>query len=429
MAKAVVVVGTQWGDEGKGKIVDSLTEKADVVVRYQGGNNAGHTVVINNEKFILHLIPSGILHSDKLCIIGNGVVINPEALINEINELKQRGIEVDTNLRISKNAHLIMPYHIAIERGKEAKKGKKRIGTTGRGIGPAYVDKFARVGIRVGDLLYPEVLREKIETNLKEVNYILENFYSEEGFNPLDIYNEYMGYAEVIGSYIDDTEIILNKALDEGKRVLFEGAQGTLLDIDYGTYPYVTSSSASAGGVCTGSGVGPTRIDEVLGVVKAYTTRVGGGPFPTEIKDELGQQLRERGGEYGATTGRPRRCGWLDFVALRHSVRVNNLTGLIITKLDILDGIDPIRVCFGYKYRGKILEEFPKDAYILQECEPIYEEVKGWEESTSGISEFESLPENAKAYISLIENTLGVRVDIISTGQSREDIIIRREIF
>jgi adenylosuccinate synthase len=429
MAKAVVVVGTQWGDEGKGKIVDSLTEKADVVVRYQGGNNAGHTVVINNEKFILHLIPSGILHSDKLCIIGNGVVINPEALIKEINELKQRGIEVDTNLRISKNAHLIMPYHIAIERGKEAKKGKKRIGTTGRGIGPAYVDKFARVGIRVGDLLYPEILREKIETNLKEVNYILENFYSEERFDPLDIYNEYMGYAELIGSYIDDTEIILNKALDEDKRVLFEGAQGTLLDIDYGTYPYVTSSSASAGGVCTGSGVGPTRIDEVLGVVKAYTTRVGGGPFPTEIKDELGQQLRERGGEYGATTGRPRRCGWLDFVALRHSVRVNNLTGLIITKLDILDGIDPIRICFGYKYRGKVLEEFPKDAYILQECEPIYEEVKGWKESTSGVSEFESLPENAKAYISLIESTLGVRVDIISTGQSREDIIIRREIF
>jgi adenylosuccinate synthase len=429
MAKAVVVVGTQWGDEGKGKIVDSLTEKADVVVRYQGGNNAGHTVVINNEKFILHLIPSGILHPEKLCIIGNGVVINPEALINEINELKQRGIEVNTNLRISKNAHLIMPYHIAIERGKEAKKGKKRIGTTGRGIGPAYVDKFARVGIRVGDLLYPEVLKEKIEANLKEVNYILENFYSEKGFDPLEIYNKYLGYTEIIGSYIADTEIILNKALDENKKVLFEGAQGTLLDIDHGTYPYVTSSSASAGGVCTGSGVGPTRINEVLGVVKAYTTRVGGGPFPTEIKDELGQHLREKGGEYGATTGRPRRCGWLDFVALRHSVRVNNLTGLIITKLDILDGIDPIKVCFGYRYRGKIVEEFPKDAYILQECEPIYREVRGWEESTSGISEFESLPENAKAYISLIEDALGVKVDIISTGQSREDIIIRREIF
>ncbi len=428
MSRALVVVGTQWGDEGKGKVVDYLTERADVVVRYQGGNNAGHTVVVNSEKFILHLIPSGILHPDKLCVIGNGVVVNPEALLQEIDELKKRGVKVDNNLRVSRSAHLIMPYHMAVEGARETAKGDKRIGTTRKGIGPAYVDKYARVGIRVGDLLYPEILREKIEMNLTEVNFILTRLYNQEGFDPEEVYTQYRGYAERIAPYIADTDVLINRALDEGKKVLFEGAQGTLLDIDHGTYPYVTSSSASAGGVCTGSGVGPTRIGEVLGVVKAYTTRVGGGPFPTEIKGPLGERLRERGGEYGATTGRPRRCGWLDLVALRHSVRVNNLSGLILTKLDILDGLDTIKVCTGYRYRGKSIEEFPKDAYILQECEPIYRELKGWKRSTSGVSDFGMLPEEARSYINVIEEVLGVKVDIISTGQKRHEIIVRREV-
>ncbi len=426
MAKAVVILGAQWGDEGKGKIVDALTEKADVVARYQGGHNAGHTVVIGEETFILHLIPSGILHEDKLCIIGNGVVINPSALIEEINGLKERGIKVNRNLRISKNAHLIMPYHMAIEREKEALKGKKKIGTTGRGIGPAYMDKMARVGIRVADLLYPEVLKEKIEANLRDVNFLLSNLYKADTFTTEEIYNEYIGYAEILANYIDDTDILINRLLDEGKNVLFEGAQGTLLDIDHGTYPYVTSSSATAGGVCTGLGIGPTKIDTVLGVVKAYTTRVGGGPFPTEIHDEFGEKLRERGGEFGATTGRPRRCGWLDMVALRHAVRINGLGGLIITKLDILDGLEKIKVCFGYEYNGKVYEDFPKELSVLEGCKPIYKEYEGWHEATLGVNEYDALPDNAKKYIEMIEDSLGVPVDIISTGQKRDDIIIRK---
>ncbi|RMG66825.1 MAG: adenylosuccinate synthase, partial [Nitrospirae bacterium] len=421
MANTVVVLGTQWGDEGKGKIVDALTEKADLVVRFQGGNNAGHTVMVEDKEIILHLIPSGILHSNKLCVIGNGVVINPRALIEEMNELSDRGIKLAGNLKISKNAHLIMPYHLAIEKAKEDIKGSKKIGTTLRGIGPAYVDKIARSGVRVVDLLYPEVLKEKIEANLKEMNEILSKVYSAETFSPEDVYREYLGYAEILTPYIDDTDILVNDAIDEGKKVLFEGAQGTLLDIDHGTYPYVTSSSPTAGGVCTGTGVGPARINTILGVVKAYTTRVGGGPFPTEIKGPFGDEMRERGGEYGATTGRPRRCGWLDFVALRHAVRVNSLTGLVITKLDVLDGIDPIRVCVAYRYQGDLITEFPKELNILEECEPVYDEVQGWKESTRGIREFEKLPDNARAYLGLIEETLGVPVDIISTGKKRDD--------
>ncbi len=423
MSKAVVVLGAQWGDEGKGKIVDSLTDGADVVARFQGGHNAGHTVVINNEKFILHLIPSGILHSGKLCLIGNGVVINPGALIEELDGLKERGVELNDNLRISKNAHLIMPYHMAIEREKEALKGSKKIGTTGRGIGPAYMDKMARTGIRVADLYYPEVFRDKLEANLKDTNYILENLYKAETFKVEEIYAEYMGYAERLREYIDDTDVLVNNALDEGKRVLFEGAQGTLLDIDHGTYPYVTSSSATAGGACIGLGVGPTRIDTVLGVAKAYTTRVGGGPFTTEIHDETGEKIRERGGEFGATTGRPRRCGWLDMVVLRHAVRVNGLSGLVLTKLDILDGFDKVKVCFGYRYEGRVLEEFPSELPVLENCEPLYEEFPGWRDSTLGIRDFGDLPANAKAYVKMIEETLGVDVDIISTGQKRDDII------
>ncbi len=421
---AVVIVGAQWGDEGKGKIVDVLTEKADVVVRYQGGHNAGHTVVINDEKFILHLIPSGILHKNKLCIIGNGVVIEPAALIEEINGLKERDVNVDRNLLISKNAHLIMPYHIAADCAHEEVRGSRKIGTTGRGIGPTYVDKMARVGIRVADLYYPGVLREKIDANLKEINYLLKNRYRKRGFSAGKIFEKYRGYARTLSRYVADTDIVVNDMIVKGKKILFEGAQGTLLDVDHGTYPFVTSSNAVAGGACTGVGIGPTRISKVIGVVKAYTTRVGEGPFPTEIKGAVGEDFRRRGGEYGATTGRPRRCGWLDFVGLRHAVRVNGLTGIAITKLDILDNLDRIKVCVAYKCGNGLRRELPKEFSLLREARPVYEELPGWKESTIGIRKFERLPQNAQKYIRRIEETLGVRVDMISTGQRRDELIM-----
>lgn len=426
---SVIVVGSQWGDEGKGKIVDFLSEKADVVARYQGGHNAGHTVVIKDEKFILHLIPSGILYKDKMCLIGNGVVVDPAALIDEINGLKERGVKVGKNLLLSKNAHLIMPYHVAIDKESEKVKGLKNIGTTGRGIGPAYCDKMARAGIRVADLLHPLVFKEKLKTNLFHINFLLENLYKVPRFDIEDIYNEYMGYAEKLSEYIADTDIIINRVISEKKNVLFEGAQGTLLDIDHGTYPYVTSSNPIAGGACTGLGVGPTKISKVLGVVKAYTTRVGSGPFPTEITDVLGDKIRERGGEYGATTGRPRRCGWLDMVILRHSARINGLTGIAITKLDILDGIDVIKICTSYRHKGKTYEEFPKEISIFEECEPVYEAVSGWNGSTIATKDFNRLPKTAKAYIRKIEKMLGVKVQIISTGQRRDELIQLKEQF
>lgn len=425
----VVIVGTQWGDEGKGKIVDFLTEKADVVARYQGGHNAGHTVVINNEKYILHLIPSGILHKGKKCIIGNGVVIAPDALISEIEGLKERGIDTDNNLLISKNAHVIMPYHIAIEKENENKKGNKKIGTTGRGIGPSYTDKVARHGIRMMDLLTPTVFREKLLSNIVAVNFMLENFYKTAPLNADAIYDKYMQYAERLYKYIADTDVIINNNIDAGKNILFEGAQGTLLDIDHGTYPFVTSSNTIAGGACTGVGVGPTKINKVLGIVKAYTTRVGEGPFPTELKDQTGEEIRKKGGEFGATTGRPRRCGWLDMVILKYAVRINGLTGIALTKMDILDGMDKLKICVGYKYNGNLYEEFPKDTVVLENCEPVYEEVEGWKESTLGIKEFDKLPINAKKYIKKIEEMLKIEVQIISTGQKRDEIIVLKEQF
>lgn len=425
----VVIVGSQWGDEGKGKIVDVLTEKAEVVARYQGGNNAGHTVVINNEKYILHLIPSGILHKGKMCVIGNGVVISPSALIKEIDGLKERGIDIDNNLFISKNAHIIMPYHIAIEREHEKNKGSKKIGTTGKGIGPAYTDKIARHGIRVIDLLTPAVFKEKLSANLSIINFLLQNMHKTAPLKAEEIYNDYMGHAERLSRYIVDTDIVVNNAIDSGQNVLFEGAQGTLLDIDHGTYPFVTSSNTIAGSACTGLGVGPTKINKVLGAVKAYTTRVGEGPFPTEIKDKLGELIREKGGEYGATTGRPRRCGWLDMIALKYARRINGLTGIAITKLDILDGLDNIKICVGYKYNGKLYEELPKEAEILENCEPVYEEMKGWKERTVGVRNFDKLPANAKAYIKKIEEMLNVEVQIVSTGQKRDEIILLKEQF
>lgn len=425
----IVVVGAQWGDEGKGKIIDILSKDADVIARYQGGHNAGHTVVVDDEEFILHLIPSGILHSGKICIIGNGVVIDPEALIEEIEGLKKRGVAIDGNLFISKNAHLIMPYHKIIDKESERSKGIRSIGTTERGIGPAYVDKIARIGIRMIDLLDPEIFREKLEANLSQINDLLENIYRSERFILEDIYSKYMGYVEKIGRYITDVSILANRYIDEGKNILFEGAQGTLLDIDHGTYPYVTSSNASAGGACTGLGIGPTKIHGVLGVSKAYTTRVGGGPFPTELKDELGETLRSIGREYGATTGRPRRCGWLDTVVIRHSIRINGLNGIALTKLDILDDYPEIKICVGYKYKGKTYDEMPHEPAVFSGCEPIYEKIEGWQESTIGIKSLDFLPKKAKAYIHRVEDLIGVKVDIISTSQRRDDTIIIRNPF
>ncbi len=422
----LVVLGIQWGDEGKGKLVDFLTKKAHMVVRFQGGNNAGHTIVIEGKKYILHIVPSGILHTGKRCVIGNGVVIDPAVFIFELDNLRKNGFEINDNIFISKAAHLIMPYHIAIE--KQFEKDKK-IGTTGRGIGPAYTDKIARHGVRVIDLFHSETLMQKINLNLYTINFLLENLYKTEPLNAEDIYNQYLQYGERLSKYVVDTDIIINNEIDAGSNILFEGAQGTLLDIDHGTYPFVTSSSTIAGGVCTGAGVSPLKINRIIGVMKAYTTRVGEGPFPSEIKDALGECLRQRGGEYGATTGRPRRCGWLDMVALKHAVRLNGLTGIAITKLDILDDFDKIKICTAYKFKGTTLDEFPKEMHILENCEPVYVEFDGWKKKTSGIRNFENLPENARRYISEIERILKTEAQMISVGQGREDTILLKELF
>lgn len=422
----LVVVGIQWGDEGKGKLVDFLSHKAHMIVRFQGGNNAGHTIVIEGQKYILHLIPSGILNKGKKCIIGNGVVIDPAVFLAEVKKLKDRGIKIENNLFISKTAHLIMPYHIAIEREHEK---TKNIGTTGRGIGPAYTDKISRNGIRVIDLFYPEILLSKINSNLSTINFLLKNLYNADPLSAEDIYGLYLSYAKELSEYVADTDILLNDAIDSDANILFEGAQGTLLDIDHGTYPFVTSSNTVTGGVCTGSGVSPLKINKILGVAKAYTTRVGEGPFPTEIKDSIGDCIRQRGGEYGSTTGRPRRCGWLDMIALKYAIRLNGLTGLAITKLDVLDGLDKIKICLGYKYKDTIYNNFPKELEVLQNCEPVYKELPGWTESTVGIKDFDKLPKNAKSYIKEIENILKTKVQIISTGQGREDTILLEDVF
>jgi adenylosuccinate synthase len=422
----VVIVGAQWGDEGKGKLVDFLTQRADIVARYQGGNNAGHTVVIDSEKYVLHLIPSGILHKGTLCVIGNGVVIDPRALLREIDDLADRGFSVGDNLCISQNAHIIMPYHIAIEQEEEK---SKKIGTTGRGIGPSYTDKIGRHGIRAIDLLRPALFREKLRANLAACNYLLVNLYKALPLDEEAIYAEYMAFAERIGEYIGDASLLINSEIKAGRNVLIEGAQGALLDIDHGTYPYVTSSNTISGGACTGLGISPKKIDRILGIVKAYTTRVGEGPFPTELTDALGEGIRQRGGEFGATTGRPRRCGWLDMVALRYSATINGFTGICLTKLDILDGMEKVKVCVGYKYGGKSHSEFPTDLDALRNCEPEYIEMDGWKESTIGIKDVSALPLNARKYISRIEEMLGVGIDIISTGQKRDEIIVLKEQF
>jgi len=400
-----IVVGAQWGDEGKGKIIDILSRDADIIVRYQGGNNAGHTVVIGDKEFILHLIPSGILRKGKLCIIGNGVVIDPEALLSEIEMLEKKGIEIDGNLMISESAHVILPYHKVIDKRRGAK-----IGTTGRGIGPCYIDKMARCGIRMTDLVNPEGLKKKIYANLE----------GSEEFNAEQIYNEYLEYGKKIKKYLVNVSQVLNKAIAKKKDILFEGAQGALLDIDHGTYPYVTSSSATAGGACTGTGVGPTKMDKVIGVVKAYTTRVGEGPFPTEFGKDLMEKIRTKGKEFGATTGRPRRCGWFDAVIVRHSVAVNGLDEIVITKLDVLDETDKIKICTGYKYKGKLYKDFPADIEMLENCEPVYESCNGWMKDTTRATKYKDLPGNAKKYLVKLAKLLNVKISMVSVGSKRE---------
>ncbi len=401
-------MGAQWGDEGKGKIIDILAADADIIVRYQGGNNAGHTVVIGEDEFVLHLIPSGILHKGKTCIIGNGVVLDPAALLDEIEMLRKKGIKVDGNLVISEAAHIIFPYHKIMDKRRGA-----RIGTTGRGIGPCYVDKMARCGIRAIDLINKASLKKKLQANLEE----------SAGFDIEKIYEQYLEYGKKIQKYLANVPIVLNKAISKKKRILFEGAQGTLLDIDHGTYPYVTSSNATAGGALTGTGVGPTRIDKVIGVVKAYTTRVGEGPFPTQFKDDLMEKIRRKGKEFGATTGRPRRCGWFDAVIVRHSVIVNGLGEIAVTKLDVLDEMEKIKICIGYKYEGKTYRDFPADIDILANCEPIYEEHDGWMQDTTAVKKYKDLPKNAKAYLKRLSKLLDVKIGIVSVGSKRSQTL------
>lgn len=425
----IVIVGAQWGDEGKGKIVDIFSEYADLIVRFQGGNNAGHTIVVDGEKTVLHLIPSGILHPNKRCIIGNGVVVDPEVLIDEIDALKRRGRFDDDRLLISEDAHLIMPYHKKIDAAKENLKGAMKIGTTGRGIGPAYEDKTARAGIRMADLIDEKVFREKLKYALMEKNHILSNLFHQSGFEVHDIYDKYMGFAERLRGYVTNTSIYINNEIKKGKKVLFEGAQGTLLDVDHGTYPYVTSSNTVAGSACSGTGVGPTHINGVIGISKAYTTRVGEGPFPTEQNGVMGDWFREKGHEYGATTGRPRRCGWLDAVVLRHAARVNGLTGLVITKLDILSTLDKIKICTGYTFEGETYYEFPSNKRVMVGAEPVYEEMDGWMEDLSDIRDFDSLPSNTKKYINRIAELSGVETIMLSVGMERDQTILLKNPF
>ncbi|SHH52330.1 Adenylosuccinate synthetase [Caloranaerobacter azorensis DSM 13643] len=425
----LVILGAQWGDEGKGKITDFLSEKADIVVRYQGGDNAGHTVEIGEKQFKLHLIPSGIFYEEKVCVIGNGVVVNPKSLLEEIKYLNDRGIKTD-NLRISDRAHIIFPYHIKLDELEEKKRGKSKIGTTIKGIGPCYRDKVERSGIRMCDIFYKDILEEKIRRNIREKNEIIEKLYEERGLDEDSIVTEYMDYLEQIKKYVVDTTALLNEAIEDGKKILFEGAQGTLLDIDFGTYPYVTSSHPISGGVTVGTGISPFGISEVLGVVKAYTTRVGKGPFPTELFDETGDMIREKGHEYGTTTGRARRCGWLDTVMLRYSARINGLTSIVITKLDTLGGFEKIKICTAYELDGKVIKDFPSSLETLKRCKPIYEVLDGWkEEEIENVKTFDDLPENAKKYIYKIEELTGVKVKMVSIGPNRNATILRENIF
>ncbi len=426
----VVIVGTQWGDEGKGKIVDILTRHADIIVRFQGGPNAGHTVVVGDKQTILHQIPSGILHPEKKCVVGNGVVINLETLLNEIEEVKSQGyFEDDNMLLISENAHLIMPYHIKIDVAREKKKGKDKIGTTGRGIGPAYEDKTARNGLRVIDLFNDDVFKRRLEANLKEKNFYLQNYFNEIAVSATDIIKRFSEYRTKIQKYVGNAAGFLHKSLAENKRIVFEGAQGTMLDVDHGTYPFVTSSNTVSAQASTGSGIGPKYLDSIAGIVKAYTTRVGSGPFPSEQDNETGKLLRDNGREYGATTGRPRRCGWLDLVTVNHSIQVNSITHLIITKLDVLSGFKTIKVCTGFKYSDSQVSGFPSDYSVLEGCTPVYDEVEGWDQDISSITSFDELPEAAKNYIKYIEDKTKTPVAMLSVGTRRSQLITIKELF
>jgi len=426
MGKNVVVLGSQWGDEGKGKIVDLLTDRASAVVRFQGGHNAGHTLVIGDRKTVLHLVPSGILRDNVMCLIGNGVVLSPSALFEEIEMLEAQGVPASERLKISEACPLIMPYHIALDQAREIARGKKAIGTTGRGIGPAYEDKVSRRGLRVGDLLNMETFREKLKGVMEYHNHALVHYFKADAVDYQTVLDEITAMRDKIVSMIADIPATLYSLRKQGADIMFEGAQGTLLDIDQGTYPYVTSSNCTAGGACTGSGVGPCDLDYILGITKAYTTRVGAGPFPTELFDDVGQHLGEKGHEFGATTGRSRRCGWFDGVALRRAAQVNSITGLCITKLDVLDGLQSLKICTSYQYQGETLELPPVGADAIEQCEPVYEEMPGWSESTVGVRKKDELPQNALNYLKRLEEVVGVPVDIISTGPERDETIVLR---
>ena len=421
-----VIVGAQWGDEGKGKIIDLLSENADYVARYQGGANAGHTVVTNNKQYVLHLLPSGILHPHTICMLGNGVVIDPVALLKEIDFLNAQDININGRLLISSRAHLILPYHKRTDHHREEfAQQKKKIGTTGRGIGPAYVDKANRVGIRMGDLLNPKDLKEKIALNIAEKNAISLALYGKTPINTDEMFAEYLDLGKKLSPYISDVSLKLNKGISEGKRILCEGAQGTLLDLDHGTYPYVTSSSPTSGGATVGLGIAPTRINEVIGVIKAYATRVGMGPFPTELSEGNGIDLRALGSEYGATTGRPRRCGWFDVVVANYAVQINGIHTWAVTKLDVLDTLSEIKVCVAYKYREQEVTDFPSEMEIIQNCEPIYQSFPGWQQSTSHIRKFSQLPKLAQNYLRAIEDYTKTPIRVISVGAERDRTIIR----
>lgn len=426
----IVVIGAQWGDEGKGRIVDLISEKVDIIVRYQGGNNAGHTIVIGDEKVILHHLPSGILRQGKLSVIGNGVVVDPKVLLQEINELNSAGYSADEkNLKISDRAHVIMPYHREIDLARESMNGKARIGTTGRGIGPVYEDKAARRGIKFADLIDPDSLSARLKEVFEERNAYLTKVLGGNPLNFEEILEEYAEYGRELKRFSCDVSTLLNESISKGQNILFEGAQGALLDIDFGTYPYVTSSNAGSGGASTGSGVGPTKIDTVLGIAKAYTTRVGEGPFPTEISGELGEELRQAGGEFGATTGRSRRCGWFDAFALKYAAQTNGISWLALTKLDVLSGFEKIHICVGYRYKGEQLSSFPSNNQVLKDIEPIYEEMDGWKEDISEAKDISELPIQARKYLEKLEETTGVPIYTVSLGPSREKIIFLNEIF
>lgn len=427
----VAVVGTQWGDEGKGKIVDLYTEGADIIARFQGGNNAGHTLVVKGRKTVLHLIPSGILHDNKICIIGNGVVVDPVVLLQEVEELQKGGLfPPNTKLYISDKAHLIMPYHKRLDMAREASATGRKIGTTGRGIGPAYEDKVARTGIRICDLYDEPKLREKIQRSLTEKNFLLTGLYADVPFQADEIAVEYLAYAQKIKPYVADTSLIIDNAIKAGKKILFEGAQGSHLDIDHGTYPYVTSSNTVAGNASCGSGVGPSAINNVVGICKAYTTRVGEGPFPTELTDEIGQQIQKAGQEFGATTGRQRRCGWLDMVLVRQAVRTSGIDALAITKLDVLTGLATIKICVGYESEsGKFTHAVPAKIDLFAQCRPVYEEFAGWKEDIIGIRDMAKLPANARKYLQRMEELAGVRINLVSVGAGREETIVLQDPF